>query len=365
MIDSKAMTRPPLLASRYGTFLILASIVAFSLVACGESSDLRQAGQVPGQGGAAPNKVETNAVDSESSARFRSALLDAAADAGSRTGLELSAGCQRNSNWRSVRIFSSGVAIWGGERQFQLTEVEISDLLQQLVSADFPALPDQYGGSPEPDRMQAKNARTVVCNLRVGFAGVEKEVLQINRGEQSETFARLVNGLLDSCEEPAAAGVGAEDLAQGLEMVASGELDPATFELHFQVMAEGAAPEESVDEFILGVEGLMATVRLRDPVDGYSEPSQLELTGEELSELAWKLADNAPSRFPQNLSAPSYSDLSIRVLKRKMSLVARPYRGIDPKTHGELQQDFDATVELLDALHERVLNEGAISVPKP
>jgi hypothetical protein len=262
-----------------------------------------------------------------------------------------------------VRVFESGVAIWGGERQFLLQDSEITDLLQQLVTADFSSLPDRYGGTAEPDRMQAKSALSVECSLSVSLDGVEKEVIQVNRGEQSESFARLVNGLLDSCEESASEGVGAESLEEGLEMIASGALDPVTFELHFQVMADGTAPGESVTEFVLGVEGQRATVRLRDPVDGYSEPSQLELTGNELSELAWKLAGAAPSRFLKSLWAPSYTDLSVRVLNHKMSLVARPYSGVDEETHGELQQDFDATIELLDALRERVLNEGASAVP--
>ncbi len=299
-------------------------------------------------------------MDSEYKPRFRAALEKAAVDPGQRTDLDLDAGCRNGSDYRSMRVFGSQVAIWGGERQFQLTEPEVSDLLQQLVEADFSSLPDQYGGTPEPDRMQTNNARTVVCSLSVSLAGLEKEVLQINRGEQSESFAELVNSLLDICEEPAARGIGAESLEEGLEMVASAELDPVTFNLHYQRLAEEAAVGEAVEEFILRVEGRTATTRLRDPVDGYSEPRQLELADGEVSELAFKLAEYDPSRFPKNLWAPSYGDLSIRVLNQKMSLVARPYRGVDKETHGEIQQNFDATVELLDALHERVLLEGSV-----
>ncbi len=301
----------------------------------------------------------------ESAARFNTALQKAVTDPAERAGLRLVAGCTADSIWRSVRIFEGGVSIWGGERQFQLTKAEITDLLQQLLSADFPSLPDQYGGTPEADRMQANNARTVVCSLSVALAGVEKKVLQINRGEQSESFARLVNALLDSCEEQAATGVGAENLEEGLERIASGELDPVTFELHYQQMAEGAGAVEALDQFLLGVVGTTATTRLRDPVDGYSDPAELEMTGTELAELAWNLAANDPSRFPRNLWAPAYTDLSMRVLNRKLSLVARPYRGVDENTHGELQDNFDATVELLGALHERVLLEGSVMVADP
>ena len=299
-------------------------------------------------------------MDSETQDRFRAVLEGAAVDPGQRTGLQLNAGCRKGSGYRSMRVFGSQVAIWGGERQFLLTEPQVSDLLQQLVDADFSSLPDQYGGTPEPDRMQTNNARTVVCSLSVSLAGLEKEVLQINRGEQSESFAELVNSLLDICEVPAARGIGAESLEEGLEMVASAELDPVTFDLHYQRLAEEAAVGEAVEEFILRVEGRTATTRLRDPVEGYSEPRQLELADGEVSELAWKLAEYDPSRFPKNLWAPSYGDLSIRVLNRKRSLVARPYGGVDKETHGEIQQDFDATVELLDALHERVLLEGSV-----
>lgn len=363
MTDSKPVFPIQRVARNLRQATTLASIAVVFLVACDESSKRSGESSVPIQETGSLQETVAGALDSDSQLRFRAALEGAAADPGKRTGLELIASCRRGSKWRSTRIFGSGVAIWEGERQFQLTEDELFDLLQQLLTADFPSLPDRYGGPPEPDRMQSNNARTVVCSLSVSLAGVEKEVFQINRGEQSESFARLVNRLLDSCEEPAATGVGAANLEEGLEKVASGELEPVTFELHYQVMADGAAPGESVTEFVLGVEGQTATVRLRDLVDGYSEPSQLELTGDELSELVWKLAGTAPSRFLKNLWAPSYTDLSVRVLNHKMSLVARPYSGVDEETHGELQQDFDATIELLDALRERVLHEGASAVP--
>lgn len=320
---------------------------------------------MPNQSGTPSRDVEASAVSSENNARFRAALETAAVDPGQRTGLHLNAGCRNGPDFRAMRIFGNGVAIWGGERQFRLTEAEISDLLHQLVEVDFSSLPDQYGGTLEPDRMQANNARMVVCSLSVSLAGLEKEVLQINRGEQSESFAQLVNSLLDTCEAPAATGIGAEDLEKGLEMVASGELDPMTFELHYQRLSDGAETGEAVEEFILRVEGRTATTRLRDPVDGYSEPRQLELTAKEGSELVWQLAEYDPSRFPKNLWAPSYSDLSLRVLNRKMSLVARPYSGVDQKTHGEIQQSFDATIELLKALHERVLEEGSPTPTDP
>jgi hypothetical protein len=296
-------------------------------------------------------------VASSGSARFESALEEAAGDPGKRNGLHLLADCRGEPNWRSVEVFENGVAVWGGELQFQLTESEITRLLRQLLAADFALLPDRYGGIAEPDRMQANSARSVVCSLSVAVAGAEKAVLQINRGEQSESFARLVNDLLDSCEEPAADGVGAESLLEGLDKVASGELDPAVFELHFQRLSEGAASEEQ--GLILGVRGSTAATRLRDPAGGYSEPSQLELTPAEVSELAWQLADNDPSRFPKNIWAASYRELSIRVLNHELSMVARPYKGVDEETHGELQQDFDATIELLGSLHERVLEAGS------
>jgi hypothetical protein len=205
--------------------------------------------------------------------------------------------------------------------------------------------------------MQANSARSVVCSLSVAVAGAEKAVIQINRGEQSESFARLVNELLNSCEELVAEGIGAESLVEGLDKVASGELDPAVFELHFQRLSEGATSDEA--EFILGIKDSTAATRLRDPSGSYSEPSRLELRPAEISELAWQLADNNPSRFPQNIWAPSYRELRIRVLNRELSLVARPYKGVDQETHGELQQDFDATIELLVSLHERVLEEGS------
>ena len=355
MIETETVARLQNKARSLEVGWVLALLAVLLQIACGENPNIRQGDPISSQSGASAD----GAVESETTARFGAALERAAADPGARAGFYLHAGCQGGSEHRSVQIFEPGVAIWGGELQFQLTEPEIAGLLQQLLAADYASLPVRYGGSPEPDRMQAGSARSVVCSLSVSVAGAEKEVLQINRGEQSESFAQLVNGLLDSCEEQAADGIGAESLEEGLEKVASGELDPVTLGIHFQRMNDGAGGQ-AASEFILDVEGVMASTRSRDSVDGYSDPIKLELTGGEVAELAWKLADYAPTRFAKNLWAPTYIDMTLRVLNQKTSLVARPYRGIDQETHGERQVDFDATVELLDALHERVLLEGSV-----
>jgi len=259
-----------------------------------------------------------------------------------------------------MQVFEHGVAIWGGERQFGVTEPEIARLLQQLVAADLASLPDRYGGSPEPDRMQSDSARTVVCSLRVAVAGADKEVLQIDRGEQSELFAALVNGLLDAFEERAADGAAAKSLEDGLEKVAAGELDPVTLEVHFQTLNEAAGAVDASHGFLLGLQGLKVETRVRRAEDGYSDPSHLVLTDAEVRRFAWQLAAWAPTRFPRNLWAPDYRELTIRVLNRKVSLVARPYLGVGPETHGELQQDFDATIDLLESLHDRVQEEGQV-----
>jgi hypothetical protein len=131
-----------------------------------------------------------------------------------------------------------------------------------------------------------------------------------------------------------------------------------TFELQFQQLAEGAGAGEAADEFLLKIDARTVTTRLHDSAAGYSDPSTLELTRSELSELAWKLAEREPSRFRKNLWASSYADLTLRVLDQEVSLVARPYSGVDRGSHGGLQEDFDATVELLRSLHGRVLREG-------
>ena len=282
-----------------------------------------------------------------------------------RAGLHLVAGCTRDSVWRSMEVFEHGVAIWGGERQFRLTATQIEGLLQQLLAADFASLPNRYGGSPEPDRMQADSARSVVCSLSVAVAGAEKEVFQINRGEQSESFARLVNGLLDSCEEAAADGTAAESLEDGLEKVATGQLDPVTLGLHFQQLNEAAGPGEASAGFVLALRGLAVETRVRQLDEGYSDPTHLELIDDEVRRFAWQLAEREPTRFPKNLWAPDYRDLTIRVLNQKVSLVARPYLGVGPETHGELQQDFDATIGILESLRKRVLEEGTQTPVKP
>ena len=339
---------------------VLAFLAALLPVGCGESSNPRQEAPISIQSEASAENVGQSNADRDIESRFGSALERAAADPSERTGLYLNAGCRSGSAYRSMEIFEHGVAIWGGERQLGLTESEITGLLLQIVAAEFASLPERYGGSPEQDRMQADSARTVVCALSVAVGGTEKEVLQIDRGEQSESFAVLVNGLLDAVEERVAEGTTAKSLEDGLEKVAAGELDPVTLEIHFQLLNGAADAVGTSNGYLLGLQGLKVETRVREAEEGYSDPSHIMLTDAEVRRFAWQLAEWAPTRFPKNSWAPDYRELTIRVLNRKVSLVARPYLGVGPETHGELQQDFDATIDILETLHSRVLEEGVV-----
>ena len=95
---------------------------------------------------------------------------------------------------------------------------------------------------------------------------------------------------------------------------------------------------------------------------GYGEPRQRRLSGDEVAALARLLIDNAEG-LPFNLYADQYTDLTIEVLNRKVSIQARRFAEMTPETHGARQQSFDRVIEVLAALQRQVAAEGRAAAP--
>lgn len=256
--------------------------------------------------------------------------------------------CRTDAGWTSVEVFGNGVAIWNGSSQFQLTPAEIRACLEAFREVGFAGMTEQLGLE------EADSVLQVVCRVRLELDGVSKEVVQLQRGEQSAELRKLAERLLEISEEPARGGVTAADLDDGLAKIAAGELAAETLEL--MLHRKPADPE--AEGWLLRVEGLTASTRELRRGEGYDDPIVLELRPEELAELAGFLAEQKVGELPDNLYAEHYTDLVARVLSRRRSIQARQFAGLTPERHGELQKRFDRLFEELSELHRRVLEHG-------
>lgn len=327
---------------------------AVLLIGCAATAADRTAAPVPAAPGAPQRPVDPPSRPAEppEAGAWQEALRRSAAGGG-WDALHLFVECRRDSGALvSFELFDGGVAIWDRQRQFELAEEQIRQLLTTLHDAGFAALQPVYGGRPAAPPAEGESSATqVVCRIQVRLDGLDKQSVQLAKGEQSPVLWPLGLELLARVEGPGASGVGAASLADGLHKIARGALAPEALRLLLHRRPE--RPNEAGSGFLLRVDGRTATSRRFEAGSGLGDPTPLELTPAEVAELAAELADADPGDLPINLYAPLYTDLTVEVLNHRASVQARRFAGMSADTHGESQQRFDRITRLLERLQQR------------
>jgi len=307
--------------------------------------------------------TEESMASAEEAVTFGALLERSLADPGLRESLDLLTECRGEAGMRTMGVWGDGLGVWQGRRQFSLAANEIVEVLERLQAADFVAFEPLYGGPKrqdpmKPDRTHDGSAILIVCRVRVSLDGYSKESVQRAKGEQSEELKSLAEGLLAIGEEAASNGVEAADLLDGLEKVGRGELDPRVFRVMLHRKPTAEELDESGPGFLLRLEGQAVTTRRHDPQTGYGQEIALHLDASALRNLALILADLDLAAMPVNLWAPVYTEVTIEVLNHRRSVQARRFAGLEPTTHRDLQQSFNALVRILVRLQDEVAVEG-------
>jgi hypothetical protein len=255
-------------------------------------------------------------------------------------------------------VFGNGVAIWSRQKQFRLNRDQLRAQLEAFVELDFANLRESYGGKGDPDTAEGQAPRAT-CRIRLALDGVAKQVVQLQGGRQSRQLKELAHRILDSCREPARAGVTAADLNDGLAKIERGELASEALHVLAHRKVDRRISGGVEGSWILRVDGPAASTTLYKAEGGYTEPIVLKLAQEDLAKLALSLKDRAVGDLPGNLYAEHYTDFVVQVLKHEKRIQARPFAGMTAATHGEMQPRFDEIFRALQQLHQRVLQEGA------
>ncbi len=264
--------------------------------------------------------------------------------------LQMLAECQTEHGWTSVEVFGSGVGIWNGAKQFQLTPAQVQSLLTEFQTAGFARMPELFGGSPKPP--SSGSAMRILCRASLTVDGVSKQSAQLDRGEQSAALKGLAHRLFELVAEPARSGIGVTDLQDGLTKLASGELAPEVLSLMLNRKPEGDADAEGS---LLVVAGREAQAR---KLGAASELRTLALASGDWTQLATFLAQQELTALPVNLYAEDYTDFSVTVLNQEKKVQARQFAGMSPTQHGAAQAHFNAVIQELDKLYDRVLRSG-------
>lgn len=229
--------------------------------------------------------------------------------------------------WHSLTVFGRGIGIWNGERQFTLPEKQVRALLELFKTHEFSLMPERFGGMPARGDVPGPSAVEAIRAVTLTLGDLSKQVVQINRGEQSARFEDLIRRLYTACQGPASQGVAASDLADGLSKLAAGQLEPETFVLGLHCpQMRGVAGAEG-EGWQIVVRGRDLEARSHSLQTGHSQPARLSLGENELARLIGVLIQEDVARMPGNLPLEGYTDFRLSVLNQERSVQARLFAG--------------------------------------
>jgi hypothetical protein len=265
------------------------------------------------------------------------------------SGLRVRVDWIRSGAMTTAEVYGSGAAIYGDRVAAHLADSDLRAIIRAIEQSHFAAMPSRFGeGDSDFLKMQG---RVTVDVDRIG-----KSVVQVEQGPQSEPLAILAAEIITITERASRGGVTVDNLRDALSRLTSGAIPPETIRLTVQRRDDRPAPTER--GFLLRLRGREAVARPFTNGSGYGPPRRLILTDAEFAQLASAVREADPATLPENLHAPIYTDFRVEILGRSRDLQARTYSGVTPTTHGARQIAFDALIERLRELADRVIREG-------
>ena len=222
-----------------------------------------------------------------------------------------------------LTIYGRGIGIWNGKRQFALESKKVREAVDLLLEAKFTRMPERFAFKEEKDErpMPVELVRVVTVTV----AGISKTVLQDDRGPLSKTFESLVEDLVALCQEPAAEGISASSLEDGLEKVAKGQLAPETLLINVNAPQLRSFESQEGQGWLLNLQH--ATLSLRSQVldVGVREVGERVLPPREVEKLAGALLKAGVSELPSQVNTTGYTQFTIRVLDQQVRIMAREF----------------------------------------
>lgn len=260
--------------------------------------------------------------------------------------------CTSDKGARNLELFPDGIAIWDNRVELEMNPDQRSALAGLLIDREFASLDPEYGGKAAPDERKAP--LRVSCAIEFRTNAVSKRSQQYVDGFQSGPLNGLANALLDRVAPLAEAhGVGTDSLAQGLKMLAAGDLSAHGFRLNFVEL-----PADRSTGRIMQINGDTARIRAYRPGVEVGEAASFKLDAGRLKEIANALRNADIESLPINLWSARQLELEVEMLDRKKTLLAREFMRLSPESLGEMQHRFDSMIERLRQIRSE-LESGA------
>jgi hypothetical protein len=255
-----------------------------------------------------------------------------------------------------VVIYGNGTALWNNSVQFRVDAATIRQMLASFDAAAFETIPPR---SPKGKLLRRRAAIRAGAYEHEAWDTWEQELARQNEREtirrsnerkgivdpeleKEPALTTLVDSIITRVLPLVETGAGAESLADGLKKIASGQLAPEALTLTMLVKPEPGRGETS-GGFLLKIDGGSANWSdFQGEQGGFTDARKIKLSAARLREIAARLATFDPGSMPINLYSPKYEEVTLSVLNRQQSIVARQFAGMTPTKHGEAQTRFDA-----------------------
>jgi hypothetical protein len=209
--------------------------------------------------------------------------------------------------------------VWGNERQVRLADKDRAALIDMLLDADFAHFAPRYGEKPKADKQAAP--LKVSCRIHVAVQGAEKTSIQLLDGEPSEQLLGLARQLLDHVEPLAASGAMATTLEDGLRQLADGALAAELLDLRLVTIPDAG---DDAAGAIVRIERGQISRQAYEPGKAVGAVQTQDLAQCQLREVISALHDTRLWELPINMYADAVTELEVRVLSQRKTVIARP-----------------------------------------
>ncbi len=263
----------------------------------------------------------------------------------------------------SLTVYGRGIGIWNGERQFTLKDEELGEILELLVKGGVADMPELIGGEEEDDEgdghekpldrhpPRGEAPRYLLRTLTVTVGDSSRTVIQEAEVPEARPFVTLLSRLVELCRKPAAGGVVAPDLATGLKMVAEGTLAPETLTVFVNAPQLRSLPSQEGQGWILDIRHGWLEDATQVLGRGVVHKRKVRMAPEDVRKLAASLLKAGAASLPARINTPGYTQLTVKVLDQKVSVMARTY-AVQPDAAAKKEAETFARVRrILAGLH--------------
>lgn len=249
-------------------------------------------------------------------------------------------------------IYGRGIGIWNGKRQFVLESKKVREAIDLLLEAKFAGMPERFAFKEEKDERPMPVGLVRVVTVTTG--STSKMVLQDDRGPLSKTFESLVENLVALCEEPAAEGISASSLEEGLKKIAKGQLAPETLLINVNAPQLRSLKTQEGQGWLLDLQHGILSLRSNVLDEGVRGIAERALSLREVEKLAGSLLEAGASELPPQINTSGHTQLTIRVLDQKVRTMAREYATEPDETAKTAEKSF---LKVRSTLHDLFMSE--------